>query len=533
MRVLVLLLLAVCAAAQNPAVDRIFAALDKKDSPGCSLVVTRAGRVIYTHGYGMADLDHDLPITPASVFHVASISKQFTAAAILMLEEDGKLSIDDEVRKYIPELPDFGPRITLRHLLHHTSGIRDQWSLLGLAGWRLNRDLITDQDVLDILSRQRALNFPPNTEYLYSNSGFTLLAVTVKRVSGKSIRQFAEERVFAPLGMTHTFFRDNYGEIVKQQAYGYIPAGKSFDLRVPQFNTTGATSLLTTADDFAKWMANFDDPRVAPKVIAKMQVPGRFNSGAPIDYAFGLVPGNLRGLPTISHAGADAGYRADFLRFPAQQLSLGCLCNLGSLNPRDLTRQVAEFYLGDQMAPPPKPAVPLAGGATVPDTALGLYYNRELSDVRRIARREGKLSLYSPGPRWEELVATAPAELVIANNAGKLTLSRDSITETRPGAPAAVYDRCPQAAPQDLAPYAGAYRSPELDTSYEVVLREGRLWLKRRKFDDAALSPTITDGFLASGSGGETHLEFRRDSAGRISGFSLTAGRVRRIEFQR
>src|SRR5947209_6780732 len=179
MRIFLTLAVAACAAAQNTAVDRVFSALDKKDSPGCSLVVTRAGKVIYTHGYGMADLDHDLPITPASVFHVASISKEFTAASILMLDQEGKLSIDDDIHKYIPELQDFGVKITLRHLLHHSSGMRDQWSLLGLAGWRINQDLITDQDVLDILSRQKALNFPPGEQYLYSNSGYTLLAITV------------------------------------------------------------------------------------------------------------------------------------------------------------------------------------------------------------------------------------------------------------------------------------------------------------------------------------------------------------------
>ena len=240
MRVLFLLLAATGAAAQNPAVDKIFSALDKKDSPGCALAVMREGKVIYSRAYGMADLDHDLPITPASVFHVASISKQFTAASILMLAEEGKLSIDDDVHKYIPELPDFGVKITLRHLLTHTSGMRDQWAMLGMNGWRLNLDLITDQDVLDILSKQKALNFPPGEQYLYSNSGFTLLALTVKRVSGKSLREFTQERIFGPLGMTHTFFRDNHAEIVKNIAYGYLQAGRGkFELRVTQFDTVG------------------------------------------------------------------------------------------------------------------------------------------------------------------------------------------------------------------------------------------------------------------------------------------------------
>lgn len=532
MRIFLALAVAACASAQNAAVDKVFSALDKKDSPGCSLVVTRAGKVIYTRGYGMADLDHDLPITPASVFHVASISKEFTAASILMLDQEGKISIDDDIHKFIPELQDFGVKITLRHLLHHSSGMRDQWSLLGLAGWRLNQDLITDQDVLDILSRQKALNFPPGEQYLYSNSGYTLLAITVKRVTGKSIRQFTQERIFGPLGMTHTFFRDNHGEIVKQQAYGYIRAGKTFDYRVPQFDTTGATSLMTTAEDFAKWMANFDDLRVAPRVIARMQERGRFNSGAPMDYAFGLQPGTYRGLAIIGHGGADAGYRADFLRFPEEQLSVGCLCNLGNLNPRDFTKQVAEVYLGAKMAPEAKP--PVATSAVSPHrSAFGLFYNRDLGDLRRLERRDGKLMLYSPGPRWEEVVAVSPRELVLVSGAGKVTLAGERITESRNGAAPAVFVRRQEAAPKDLAAFAGVYRSEELDTSYEVVLRDGKLWIKRRKFHDAPMTPTIVDSFLGVVDGGEAHIEFHRDEAGRVQRFELNAGRVRHIEFKR
>ncbi|MCX6630618.1 MAG: serine hydrolase, partial [Candidatus Solibacter sp.] len=424
------------ALSQNAAVDKIFAAFDKKDSPGCALAVIREGKVVYTRGYGMADLDHDIPISPSSVFHVASISKEFTAASILMLAEEGKLSIEDDIHKYIPELPDFGARITLRHLLHHTSGMRDQWTLLVMNGWRLNHDLITDQDVLDILSKQRGLNFPPGDQYLYSNSGYTLLALTVKRVSGKTLREFTQERIFGPLGMTHTFFRDNHAEIVKHQAYGYMPAGGKFELRVPNFDTVGATSLLTTAEDFAKWDANFDQPKIAPNVIAKMQERGRLNSGAPIDYAFGLMPGAYRGLDFTGHGGSDAGYKADYLRFPKQRLAVACQCNLGTIVPRDLTKQVAEVFLGDRMAPAEKPAAPASAGAGIPAGAAGLYYNKDLGDVRRILERNERLVLNSPGPRNETLAVAGATELQILGPlgvVGKVTLAAGRITESRPG----------------------------------------------------------------------------------------------------
>jgi CubicO group peptidase (beta-lactamase class C family) len=531
MRIVFVLAISFTAAAQNAAVDRVFAQYDKKDSPGCSLVVTQAGKVLYSKGYGMADLDHDVPITPSSVFHVASISKEFTAASILLLEQDGKLSIDDDVRKYIPELPDFGPRITLRHLLHHSSGLRDQWTLLGLSGWRVNQDLITDQDVLDVLSRQKALNFAPGEQYLYSNSGFTLLAITVQRVSGKTLREFSRERIFEPLGMSHTFFRNNHGEIVKQQAYGYEPKGRTFDTSPTQFNTTGATSLLTTAEDFAKWTTNFDEPRVFPKVIARMQERGHFNSGAAMDYAFGLQPGIYRGLAFIGHGGADAGYRADFLRFPAEQFSVACLCNLSTARPRALTQQVAEAYLGSKMGPP---AVPPSSPAVVPESALGLFYSRDLGEVRRLARRDGKIMLYSSGPRWESLAAAPGAsQLAIGTGAGTLTLSGDRLTEARPGNVPFLFERRAEWSGGDLAGFAGTYRSTELDVGWEIAARDGKLWMQRRKFPAAAMTPLMKDSFLASTDGGEALIEFHRDAQGRVTGFAISAGRVRHIEFTR
>jgi CubicO group peptidase (beta-lactamase class C family) len=208
---------------ESAQVDQLFAAWDKAGSPGCAMAIMREGHIIYEGGYGMADLDHNVKITPTTVFHVASMSKQFTAAAVLMLAQEGKLSLDDQAMKYVPELPDFGVPITLRQLLHHTSGLRDQWELLGLAGWRYSLDLITDADVLAVLSRQKRLNFPPGSKFLYSNTGYTLLAQVVKHVSGQSFRTFIGNRLFLPLGMSHSHFRDDHAEIVKDMAYGYAP----------------------------------------------------------------------------------------------------------------------------------------------------------------------------------------------------------------------------------------------------------------------------------------------------------------------
>src|SRR5258708_26048427 len=305
-------------------VDKVFDKWDKPDSPGCALGVYRDGQIVYKRGYGMADLNDDVPITPATVFHVASMSKQFTAASIVLLAQQGKLSLDDDVRKYIPDLPDFGERITIRHLVHHTSGLRDQWALLGLAGWRYSLDLITDDDVLEMMSRQKGLNFPPGEKHVYCNTGYTLLAQIVKRVSGQSFREFTTARLFEPLGMKNTHFRDDHAEIVKNQAYGYSSVlDIKFRLSVTNFDTVGATSLVTTVEDLARWDENFYNHRVGGSgLIEQLQQRGKLNSGEQLDYAFGLTLGKYKGLPIVDHGGSHAGYRTPPFPRPAQHVSL-------------------------------------------------------------------------------------------------------------------------------------------------------------------------------------------------------------------
>ncbi len=378
-------------------VDKLFERMDKPTSPGCALAVVRDGRVVYARGYGMANLDHDIAITPSTVFHVASVSKQFTAAAVLLLASDGKLSLDDDVRKHVPELPNFGKPITIRHLMHHTSGLRDQWELLILAGWRYSLDLITDDDVLEAMARQKDLNFAPGTEHLYCNTGYTLLATIVKRVSGMSFRQFAEERVFRPLGMTRTFFRDDHAEIVKGQAYGYVPRGDTFRLGVTNFDTAGATSLHTTVEDLALWDRNFYDARVGgPAFLEAMLKKGTLANSEELSYASGLVHGAYRGLAVVGHDGGDAGYRSDFLRFPTERLSVVCLCNTSSASPTQLTRSVADVVLAGKLQPAPpapaaddRPVVPLSAAELA--RCEGLYWRRGTDSYRKLVAKDGSM----------------------------------------------------------------------------------------------------------------------------------------------
>ena len=266
-------------------IDAVFAPFDATSSPGCAVAVSRGGQVSYARGYGMANLEYDVAIAPDSIFHVASISKQFAAFSVALLAADGKLSLDDEVRKYVAELPDFGTPVTIRHLMHHTSGLRDQWTLQAYAGWR-DDDLITEADVLTMAARQRGLNFAPGAEYLYSNTGFTLLAVIVKRVSGQSLREFAEARIFAPLGMTRTHCHDDHTMIVRQRTSAYQPRpGGGWRISIPVFDTYGATSLFTTVGDLLRWEQNFVSAQVGGRALVdEAQVSGRLNDGTAIGY---------------------------------------------------------------------------------------------------------------------------------------------------------------------------------------------------------------------------------------------------------
>ncbi|MFZ5823997.1 MAG: serine hydrolase domain-containing protein [Bacillota bacterium] len=395
-----------------PQVDALFADWDKPDSPGAALVIIHEGQIVYRRGYGSANLEYGIPISPATVFHVASVSKQFTAAAIALLAERGSLSLDDTVQTHLPEVPDFGHPITIRHLIHHTSGLRDQWEILRLAGWRMD-DVITQKQIMQIACRQRDLNFPPGSEYLYCNTGYTFLAEIVARVSGRSFRQFTQEQIFQPLGMRSTHFHDDHEEIVPHRAYSYKPDGKGgFKHSVLNYANVGATSLFTTADDLARWLLNFELPVVGtPALIQQLHQRFTLTSGETIPYAFGLNHTQYRGVPCVGHSGWDAGFKSFAGRFPEQRLGVVLLTNLVTFNPYDLAGKVAVAYLGDQVAwgPEEPPAPP----AATPPTAwlelsadqlrpfAGSYYSEELDISYQITPEAGALLV--TGRRREDL----------------------------------------------------------------------------------------------------------------------------------
>jgi CubicO group peptidase (beta-lactamase class C family) len=440
-------------------IDSIFATWDRDGSPGCALGVMRDGRFVYQRGYGMANLDYAIPNSPRMVYYVGSVSKQFTAAAIARLALAGRLGLDDPVRKYIPELPDYGRPLTVRHLVHHTSGIRDIYVLMNLAGIRME-DVLPDEEALALIARQKELNFLPGDDYLYSNSGYWLLGQIVERVTGESLREYARKNLFEPLGMSRTHFHDDPGHLMTDRVVSYVRAddGAYRIADLPNFDKIGAGGLYTTVEDLLKWDQNFYEPGVGGEAfLEQMHTRGVLNRGDTLSYAFGLTIGMHRGLRTVRHGGSLMGFRAELLRFPEQRLTVAVLCNLGDIAPSRLAERVAAVFLGDRMMPaaPPSPAA------------------EDRDDPRAEA---------------------APSHAV-----------------------------------GSLHPYVGEYRSEEVQATYRVVLRGTDLVLERRAAAPAPLVPTSAETFRA----GNLELRFRRDVTGVVDAFTVQAGRVQNMRFDR
>jgi CubicO group peptidase (beta-lactamase class C family) len=528
-------------------IDRIFAAYDKPDSPGCAVAVLHRGRVLHQRGYGRAHLEWDAPITPATVFHAASVSKPFTALAVALLAEQGKVSLDDDVRKYLPELPDYGRTITLRHLLQHTSGLRDVWNLGGLAGWRPD-DLVTDRDVLGLAVRQQAVNYKPGDRHLYNNTGYTLAGIVVRRVTGQSLRAYTEAHVFRPLGMKNSHFHDDHAEVVKNRASAYAVRAGRPQIAVPMFEAVGSTGLLTTVEDLASWDENFYRRRVGGKsALDQMLRPGKLNNGEAarygvgLGYGLGLVIGRYRGLKIVGHSGSDRGYQAEFLQFPDQQFSVIILGNVDTLQPSFLARRVADFCPAKEFPERPEGGAGRARAKANPvehsERALavwaGTYWNPDTGASWEISVQGGKLRL---GTR--ELTPLAADRFGLGDSPVELVFS-----PAKAGAPRKlmwldvepeVFEAVPkrELTEAQLEGYAGRYRSEELNTAYTLSVRAGALQVRGWRDDLGPLRPTVADGFvLRAPSLGTFLIRFTRNGQKAVAGFTLSTGGGEKVHF--
>ena len=526
-------------AAQNALesrVDEVFRQYASNETPGCVVGVAQKGRVLFERAFGMADLERAVPLTVGSILEAGSVSKQFTAAAVLLLARDGKLSLDDPVRRWVPELPDFGQPLTIRHMLHHTSGLRDWGSIAGIGGWPRNTRSLDHRHVLQIISRMRELNSVPGTEYEYSNSNYNLLAIVAERASGESLPAFTKRRIFDPLGMTSTSWRDQAMRVVKNRALSYDKDNVWQGERAVE-NIYGNCCLLTTVGDLLKWNAAFDSTRLGGAGFrAEQERRGVLKNGQTIEYAAGLFVSTWRGQPYVGHSGATAGYRANLVRYTTPGVSVAVLCNAGNANAEAYSDSVAgalvQFGPRDTAKTPvraPAPASALADKA-------GLYRNLRDMRAQRLRVRDGKFETEN----GIELVPIdrAGTTFQAARGGMKILFSRrpdghyDARLASRTAdTVAADWVADPDTSRAALGAYAGLYESPEAETTIRIALDStGALAATRVSTPGGPwrMKPIYRDGFeIPPGV-----LVFTRDAAGKIDGFRFTTGRVRNLKFE-
>jgi CubicO group peptidase (beta-lactamase class C family) len=523
-------------------VDAVFARFGA-DGPGCAVNVLRAGASVYAKGYGLASLELGVPISPKTIFDLGSTSKQFTAMSVLLLAHDGKLSLDDDIRKYVPELPDVGARVTLRQLLNHTSGWRDYTELMSLGGWE-ERDHTTDREALDALVRQRALNFPPGTNWRYSNTGYFLMSLVVQRVSGQSLAEFARQRIFVPLGMTHTIYLTDTRTVIPSKATGYDPEpGGGYQVDMSDWEQIGDGGVQSSVEDLARWDANFTSGVVGGRALLdEIQTPAKLANGTALQYAMGLSVDTYRGVQRVSHGGAWAGYRAMTMRFPTKSLSVLLTCNRGDANTSLLASNVANVFL------PAEASTSLAGAGS--GAAAGRGSAAALGEAGKFAGTylsdEGGLVVYSARgdtlftgrfPRAVALEALGPGRFRNANNGNEQHFSveggvrRLTIVPPAPGAlPTALRGVEPvgDTSSAKLAEFAGRYTSPEIGRDFELLVHEGRLMVHPERGEDEPLTPVFRDGFAGPGV-----IQFERDASGRVKSFTFASRGIQGLRMTR
>lgn len=496
-------------------------------TPGCAVGADVKGQPVIRRAYGLADLEQETPNRPETIFETGSVAKQFTAMAVLLLVKDGKLSLDDPVRKHIPELPASAAAVTVRQMLQHTGGLRDWGYIVAAAGWPRGTRVHTHEHVLDVLSRQQALNFAPGTNWSYSNSGYNLAVILVSRLSGMSFAAFTKARIFDPLGMTDSSWRDDWTRVVKRRAVAYGERRGAFVINMPFENVHGNGGMLTTVGDLLKWNANFETPVVGDAaLLAEMQTPAVFNDGRAHEYAFGLYVDTYRGVREVDHSGGTAGYVTHLVRYPDQRVSVAVLCNVNTASPTNYAKDVAALFLGDLREPASPTAAHTPTGEAIARFA-GLYRAPLPIGVIRVEADKDGLSIRGIGrliPQSATRFVTADRRTIEFDGRGGMRGADEFGTVTE-------LERVEPAAPtaDALRAFTGRYVSDEAQATFDVAVDGERLVIRRRPGLVTPLTPVYADAF----SGGLGWVVFRRDAAGRVVGLSLGSERLWDLRFTR
>lgn len=539
--VFVFLVSAGAALAQPPDKAKVIAGADRAfektvksvtmPAPGCAVGVSLDGESVFEKAFGLAEMEHNIPNTAQTIFESGSVAKQFTAAALVLLQQEGKLSLDDPVRKYIPELPDYGKPLTIRHLLNHTAGLRDWGSVMALTGAGRGDRVISQALAVDVVLRQKHLDFTPGSEYSYSNSGYTLAAEIVERVSKQKLPDFLAERLFKPLGMKNSSTRDNYQRIVAGRALGYARQGASapWELNMPFMNVYGNGGMLTTVGDWLKWNAMLDARTWNASLVDALETQGVLNDGRKISYALGLTVSDYKGTRDVSHGGATAGYQTFLARYPDKKLSVAVLCNGTSPNAGGVAALITDEILGPFPEGPKPPE-----GVKLPEEQLKKYVGTWSNDVTRFANRitldNGELKLLGGSLRQiaDGSFLFAGRKVIFTNNDDGMPAS---FALANADGSMSRFTRRPEWKPTaaELAALAGDWYSEEAQARFTLSVEGVKAYIVQRPTLRLELTPVYKDHFSAQG----YVIWITRNSKGKVSKLHVGGSRMRDMLFQR
>jgi CubicO group peptidase (beta-lactamase class C family) len=529
---------------QYQKIDSLFIEWNKPNHPGGAIAIMQNDKTVFSKAYGLASMEYMVPNTTGTIFNIASVSKQFTAMGIVLLHQEGKLSVDDDIRKYLPELPDFGEMVTIRHMLHHTSGLRSLHAMLGLAGWRSD-DSRTNTDLNRFMLNQRDLNFKPGEEYMYCNTGYMLMVNIIEKVTGEKFPAWMKKMVFEPLGMTNTYVEDNYRRIVSNNAtsYYYIE-GNTFERAVEYWGYVGSGNMHSTSTDLLRWLTNFHNPQPGWEAhFQMMQTLDKLNNGKENSYAFGVGLGSINGIRGIGHGGSIGGFRSNIVNYPDEELSIVVLANFSSAPTGQKSHAISKIVLGETMEEELPRASPPVKSISLSNKALakyeGFYWNDQANSLRKIYLRNDTLryfrSEHNESPivplgkdvfQMVQITEDLKVHFAITGEGKSMTVT---VNEGQPG----IFESFEPSPPtrEELLSYTGEYYSPELETTYSSYIKNDTLFFHHSRHGDFKMKILKKD--VLEGEWPLSVLKYKRDEAGQIIGVQVSNGRVRNLMFEK
>lgn len=529
---------------QSQKIDSLFLEWNKPNHPGGAIGIMQDGKTLFSHAYGLASMEYLVPNTAGTIFNTGSVSKQFTAMGIMVLHQQGKLSVDDEIRIYLPELPDFGEKITIRHMLHHTSGLRSLHAMLELAGWR-GDDSRTNEDLNRFMLNQRDLNFKPGDEYNYCNTGYMLLVNIIEKVSGEKFPAWMKHTVFEPLGLTNTYVEDNYSRIAANNATSYYQVeANEFERAVEYWGYVGSGNMHSTTDDLLRWLRNFQDPQPGWEAhFQMMQTVDKLNNGEENSYAFGVVIENINGHRSVGHGGSIGGFRANIITYPDEELSIAILTNFSSAPSGLKLNAISEFLLGEAVEEEPVEVRDPVKTIKLSNKKLadyeGSYWHSKENIARKIYLKNDTLRYYRSASSENSIVPVGKDEFQMVDVSDVVSIQfqlkgqdRNMIVTVGDGQPGIFNGFDPtEPSKEELESYNGEFYSPELETTYKILLKNDSLFYHHARHGDHEMKVLKKD--VLEGEWPLSISKYKRNAEGQVTGIRVSNGRVKNLWFEK